>query len=114
MDISEGLLDADTMGGRHWAVDVRPVGDVRADAKREKENRRAAELERIEGERLERMVSALRAAPEGDSQRQLGVSAGLNTSNAAKALHSLLRDGRVERCQVQKHGRGWDGWRLKK
>ena len=111
LTIDEGVLDLDTFTGRTWEVTVAPVADARKQAEQEKENRRAADQERREGEHRDRLRVVLRDSPEGDTERALSKRAGLNPENFSRAVRCLIQEGRAERCKVVKHGVAYDGFR---
>jgi len=98
--------------GRKWEVEVSPVSDARAEARRERENRKAVEAEKREGEAADRLRVAMRAHPEGETKSVLRAEAGLNDKQFARALAWLRKDGIVENVEIKK-GRGvYDGFRL--
>jgi hypothetical protein len=111
LDIQEGLLDPDTFSGRKWEVTVTPAADARAEARREKENRKAADLEKRDEQNRERLLTVLRTIPEGDTERALSRAAGLNPANFHKAITALLHEGRAVPCKVIKHKRPEDGFK---
>jgi hypothetical protein len=112
--INEGLLDPETFTGRQWDVSVQPVADARREAKRERENRKAAEQERQEGEHVERVVETMKRHPEGETARVLRLESRLNPDNFDKAFLRLEKDGRVEACEVVKGKKKYGSFRLKK
>jgi replicative DNA helicase len=109
--IDEGMIDPDTFEGRTWGVTVNPAGDARAEAQRDKENRKAAEQERREGEHRERLLTALRCCPDGDTAKGLREASGLNSSAFGKAITCLLQEGRAKPHQITKNGAKYDGFR---
>ena len=88
--IDEGLIDPDTFTGRRWDVSVAPAADARAEDRRDKENRKAAEQEKREGEYRDRLLAVLRATPDGDTERALSRAAHLNPEQFGRAV---LRPG---------------------
>ena len=109
--IDEGQLDPDTFTGRTWDVTVAPVADARAEAKHDAEARKAAEQERREGEHRERLLTVLRATPDGDTERALSRMAHLNPDAFGRAIVALMQEGRAARCEVAKGGRKYDGFK---
>jgi RecA-family ATPase len=72
---------------------------------------KAADQERLDGERRERLLTVLRTAPEGDTERALSRMSHLNQEQFGRAMVSLLQEGRAVRCQVIKNRRPEDGFR---
>lgn len=111
LNIKEGILDPDTFTGRTWEVAVQPAADARAEIKREKETRRAADLEKREGEYRDRLLTALRKTPDGDTARGLRPAARLNNDSFNRAISALIQEGRAEPCEITKNKRKFDGYR---
>ena len=111
LNIDEGTIDPDTGEGRRWEVTVSAVADARKEAERDRENRKAAEQEKREGEKHDRLLAALKTAPEGDTARGLRDASGLNYQDFGKAIACLLQEGRAERCELTKNGAKHDGFR---
>ncbi|MHB1036813.1 MAG: AAA family ATPase [Pirellulales bacterium] len=111
--IDEGILDLDTFEGRRWDVQVEPVADARASAQAERVNRKAAELEKRQGEHRDKLLKAIRQYPEGETARALRILAGLNPDNFGRAAHTLLTEGRIEACLVTKGKGNFDGFKPK-
>jgi len=114
VNIDEGVIDPDTFSGRKWEVNVNPAADARAESQRDKENRKAVEAERREGEQRDRLLKVLRAVPEGDTAKGLREAAGLNPANFSKAALALVQEGRATRCEVVKNGVKYDGFKANK
>jgi hypothetical protein len=110
--IDEGLLDPDTFTGRRWGVTVAPVADARAEAKAEQESRKAAEMEKREAEQRDRLLTALRQTPAGDTARALRGAARLHADGFDRAILTLIQEGRAARCEITKNGVTYDGFRL--
>ena len=91
--------------------DRKPAADARAEAQRDREQRKAAEQEKREGEHRDRLLSVLRQATEGDTAKALREAAGLNTANFRKAVSALIQEGRAARCKVVKNKREEDGFK---
>jgi len=109
--IDEGQLDPDTFTGRTWEVTVAPVADARAEAKADRDNRKAAEQEQREGEHRARLLEVLRKTPDGDTARALRGAARLNTDSFDRAIFALMQEGRALSCEVTKTGRKYDGFK---
>jgi hypothetical protein len=111
VSIDEGQLDPDTFSGRTWDVSVSPAANAREQSKRDREQEKAAQQEHREGEHRERLLTALRRAPDGDTAKGLREASGLNTANFGKAIACLLQEGRAKRVEIIKRGTGYDGYR---
>jgi hypothetical protein len=111
LTIQEGLIDPDTFTGRRWEVAIAPAADARAEAKQDRENRKAAEQEKREGEYRERLLQVLRATPDGDTERALSRGAHLNPEQFGRAIFALVQEGRAVRCKVTKNGVTYDGFK---
>jgi len=111
VDVDEGLLDPDTLDGRRWDVAVRPIRDVRDEARRAAENRKAEQAARRADDDRRKMVEALRRCPHGETQTALRQLAGLSGQRAADALRSLVGDGHAEFCEVTKYTRKEQGYK---
>ena len=114
LDIDEGTIDPDTFSGRRWEVEVKPVSDAKEQAKREREDRKAAELEKTEAEHVERVKQALRDNPDGVTARRLRILTRLNADKIDRALLTLEKTGLIEPCKVTTGGGEQDGWKTKK
>ncbi len=113
LNINEGVFAPDAPE-RRWEVEVKPVSDAREQAKREKADRKAAEVEQTEAEHVDRLRQALCDNPDGLTEKRLRTLTRLNVANLDRALLSLEKTGRLEPCKVQTSGGSFDGWRLKK
>lgn len=100
--IDEGLIDPDTFSGRKWDVSVCPAADARAEAERDKANRRAAEKEKRAAENRQRLLEVLRQYPEGETGKVLREEAGLSGATFASTMACLLQEGLATRCEVTK------------
>ena len=109
--VEEGELDPDTFTGRTWDVIVTPAADARKEADEERENRKAAEQERREGQHRDRLLAVLPDYPDGETARKLAAAARLNPQNFAQAIGTLLQEGRAERSKVVKNNITYDGFR---
>ncbi|MHB9044517.1 MAG: AAA family ATPase [Pirellulales bacterium] len=110
VDVDEGQFIDDRFHGRQWDVQVSRVADARAEAKAEREQHKAADMERRDGEHRSRLLSALRQCPAGETKKTLRSISGLNEENFAKAIRTLLQEGRAKICQVQKGKNTYDGF----
>ena len=111
LNIDEGTIDPDTGEGRRWEVTVSPAADARQEAQQDKENRKAAEQEQREGEQRDRLLSVLKAVPDGETERALSKAAGLNPTSFGKAIFALIQEGRATTCQVIKNRASHDGYK---
>jgi len=111
--INEGVFEPGGFDGRQWAVEVQRVGDVKAEVRKQRETRKAKELEKRDGEHRDRLKEVLRRFPNGETERKLRTVARLNPDNFARALLSLEKDALAEQCPIEKSGRKYDGWRPK-
>ena len=88
-----------------------PVADAKAEAKANQENRKAAELEKREGEQRDRLLTVLRQTPAGDTARALRVAARLHADGFDRDIQTLIQEGRAVRCKLNKNGVSYDGFR---
>ncbi len=110
IDINEGIL-ADDFSGRKWDVEVKCTGDAKKEASYQRDRRRAEQqAEKEEGFR-HRLLDAIRQFPAGDTERVLRIAAGLNPSNFGTAVRALLKEGRIEACEIIKSGKKYDGYK---
>jgi hypothetical protein len=109
LDIHEGSR-ADP-GGRRWEVEITPASEARAQAKASKENRKAADMERLDGEHRKRLLAVLGGVPDGDTARQLRIAARLNPEGFDRAIFTLLQEGRAMRCKTVKNGANYDAYK---
>jgi hypothetical protein len=112
LTVEEGAYDPNDATARQWAVSVTAATEARAEAEREKENRKALDQERRDGEHREKLLAVLRDLPSGETERALRPLCRLNPDKLGRALHTLRQEGRVEPCQVTKGKTSYDGWRL--
>jgi hypothetical protein len=109
--IDEGTIDPDTGEGRRWDVTVSAAADARNEAERDKENRKAAEKEKREAEHRDALLDALKANPQGETEKGLRTESGLNPKNFKKAIAFLIQEGRATRCKVIKNRREEDAFK---
>lgn len=96
--------------GRTWRTEVQSVTDARAEARRLRDNRKAAEMEEREGEHRRRLLEVLQRFRDGETSRALRIAAGLNPDNFGKAITALLKEGRATACEVVKGKRTHEGY----
>jgi hypothetical protein len=116
LDIDEGMT-VDSEGNQRttkWETTLGRVQDAKAEEKRQRENRKAADLERKECEHVESLVQALRKYPAGNTARQLKADSRLNQDNFLRALGTLRQAGRIEDTPVPTKRGSYDGYRLTK
>jgi hypothetical protein len=106
LDVDEGTPDA-----RKWEVSVQPVSNVREEAKRQQEQKRAEEREATEAEHRRRLLDVLTNHPSGETARKLRTECGLNPVNFGKAITTLLKEGRAESCEIEKKGGPYEGYK---
>jgi hypothetical protein len=94
-----------------WDVQVEHVGDMKRSIKDAKEQWRVKDMERNEAEHVQRVVEALKKFPNGETERTIKAAARLNSDNLTRAILTLEKAGRIERCTIKK-GRQEDAWRL--
>ncbi|MGO9110467.1 MAG: AAA family ATPase [Thermoguttaceae bacterium] len=115
LDIDEGLT-VDPEGNQRttkWETTLSRVQDTKAEEKRQRENRKALDLEKREGEHAEKLVLALRKYPAGQTARQLRADSRLNGDNFLRAAAVLRQAGRIEEIIIKKRGVDHDGYKLK-
>jgi hypothetical protein len=111
LTIEEGLIDPETFEGRKWEVTISPAADARQQAQRERDHRKALEIERREDEQQQRLLAVIRATPNGDTERALSKAAGMKADTFGRAIFVLRQQGRAESCKVTKNGVSYDGWK---
>ena len=111
-DVSEGSYDADNPRPRVWDVTVASATAARAEANKRKEDKKLREQEAKANEHRRRLLNAIRQFPDGETKTTLKTASGLNTQNLSDAITALLKEGRIETCQVKKGNKGkYDGWK---
>jgi hypothetical protein len=113
LDIDEGLT-VDSEGNQRttkWDVSLSRVQDAKAEQKRQRDNRKAEEQERREGEHQRRLWDVLQRFADGQTAKALREVSGLNTANFAKAIATLLKEGRAAPCEVEKGNRKFEGYK---
>ena len=115
LDIDEGLT-VDSEGNQRtirWETTLGRVQDAKAEEKRQRETRKAAEIERRDGEYVDKLVLALRKYPGGQTARQLRADARLNGDSFLRAVAVLQQAGRIEEITIAKYRGNYDGFKLK-
>ncbi len=115
LDIDEGLT-VDSEGNQRttkWETTLGRVQDAKAEEKRQRETRKALDLEKREGEHVEKLVLALRKYPAGQTARQLRADSRLNSDNFLRAVAVLQQAGRIEEISIAKQRGSYDGFKLK-
>lgn len=105
-------IDEGVFPNRRWDVLCEPIHDTKAEMQREREQRKAEELQRKEDEHCRRLHAVLRQFSEGETAKVLRTAAGLNADNFARAVHTLLVQGKVVSCMVSKTRGQYDGFIL--
>jgi hypothetical protein len=115
MDIDEGKKT--TAEGDEiltdWKTELRTVSDVRAEAKKEGETKKAADLEKKDDEYRRRLWDAIQQFPDGETERQIRITASLNPDNFNRAVLFLKKDGRIEEIEITKNKKPYRGLKPK-
>ncbi|MFZ5831473.1 MAG: AAA family ATPase, partial [Planctomycetota bacterium] len=111
LDVVEGLRS--DPGGRKWEVSIEDDAKPWEEARKEREDREAAKKERVESEHVERLRTALRARPAGETLTGLSKATGLNGGNTDKALLALRKRGEIEDVDIPKGRTKYPGVRLR-
>lgn len=114
LDIEEGSIS--DPGGRRWGVEVITTGEAysrRADAKEEvREEERESASVRKHDQHCKRLTTVLSRFPDGETMTKLRRESRMNPEIFASAIESLVEDGTVEPCDVEKVGRKFEGYRI--
>ena len=106
LDVDEGArTDGHQDNWRHWDAEVRPISDVRGEAKRAKDDRKAERARQRDDEDRRKMLDTLRNCLEGDTIHALRELARLSTERASTAIRTLVGDGHAEMFKQRKHTR---------
>jgi replicative DNA helicase len=115
LDIDEGRLD-DNFGGRRWSVRVRSMEEAMKGISEAKETKKEAAKKAKLQEDTEKVLKALAACPEGETQSTICKLTGLQARVVGPVLMGLLEQKKVVRTQVLKaSGPGeklYPAWRL--
>lgn len=111
LDVDEGDPETFQTGGRRWEVSISSANDARQQAQQDAANRKAARLAEQDTEDRRRMLEALRRFPQGDTLRAIRDAAGLNNDRGAKAICTLIGEGRAEQVEITKNRRKETGYR---
>jgi hypothetical protein len=115
LEINEGLT-VDSEGNQRttkWETTLSRVQDTKAEEKRQREHRQALEMEKRDGEHVDKLVCALRKYPAGQTARQLRADSRLNGDNFLRAVQALKQAGRIEEISIAKQRGTYDGFKLK-
>ncbi|MCL4204837.1 MAG: AAA family ATPase [Pirellulaceae bacterium] len=109
VDVNEGLRT--DPGGRRWEVVASSADDARQDAKRQRELERAEKLARQDAEDCRRVLEAVRQFQDGETKSKIRDLASIEGKRVGKALMTLLKEMRIEQCEITKNGRRETGYR---
>ncbi len=113
VDVDEGVYDPDQHDGRHWDVTVSTSTNAKAEVEREKQDRKARQMELRDADDRRKVLEAIRRLPDGDTMTGIASLSGLNGIRTATAIRTLLGDGLIEPCEFKKHTRLESGYRCK-
>ena len=94
MTIDEGIIDPETFAGRKWEATISPAADARGQAERDREQRKAAEQEKREGEHRERLLGAVKGCPEGETERRCRMRPAQRKTSGRQSRYCSKRAGR--------------------
>jgi hypothetical protein len=112
LDVVEGRRS--DPGGRKWQVTVLPAVEGQKQAQERKEQAaEARRRERVERAK-EKIVEAMGRHPGGETEKVIKDTAGVSGTDAKQAFASLLSDGDILPCDVQRNCRKtpYPGYRL--
>jgi len=115
LDVDEGLT-VDVEGNQRttkWETRLGRVQDAKAEHKRQQENRRAEEMERREDERVDKLRTAMRAYPAGETAKQLRADTRMNNDTFLRTVAILKKRGEVDQFVFDDRKGKPDGYRLK-
>ena len=110
VDVDEGVIDPETLGGRRWDVVVRSVGDAQAEARRAADQRKNEKAEERDNDDRRKVLEVARRLTEPETKRVIRELAGLSNDRTGKALTTLLGEGRIELASVTKYRRTEEGY----
>ena len=112
VDINEGLrTDA---GGRRWDVVASSADEARQDAKRQRELDRAEKLATQDADDCRRVLEGIRQFSEGETKSGIRDLVPIESKRVGKSLVTLLKEMRIEQCEITKNGRRETGYRATK
>ena len=113
LDIEEGSIQ--DPGGRRWSVEVITTGQAysrRSEATEEtQEHERDTAHQRRHDQHCKRLTAVLNRFPEGGTMTTLRRDSRLNPDNFSAAIASLVENGAVEPCDIEKGNRKFEGYR---
>lgn len=110
LDIEEGTNNA--AEGRMWDVRVATGRDERQAAERRREQKANDKEQRTRDLVKRKLAEALKQYPDGQTKSTLASAIGRSNTKAGEAIHTLLVEGRIELCTIQKKNGQNDGFRL--
>lgn len=96
---------------RGWNVEIRSGHEARDEAKAAAEQKKKNEDALKLNTAKRKLWSVIKDYPDGQTFKQLREEAGLKTDICWSAIRSLEGEGNIEKCEVKKNGRPYDGYR---
>lgn len=110
VNVDEGQLD-DDFSGRTWNVKVLDAGDAKKQRDQDRQTKKAEQAQLKDANNTRRLLDALKQLPDGDTAKQLREVAGLNGNAFSAAILNLFKEDRVERIEVLKGKRTYEGYK---
>ncbi len=116
LDVGEGTRQSD--GGRFWDVQVSEPEEARSEAQAKREAKKDSRADERHRTRLQadvnRLCAALAKYPNGETERTIRATAGVDGTRFTVAIADLLQTGQVVECDVVKTNRKtpYRGYRL--